>query len=443
MKQIHKVLFALFLISQTGTTIASAQNDNWGTQVIITDLTLTGDGTATSPLGLARQSAEYGKVLKWNGQRWFPGMDDTGTSGLLLPYTGAWNQTNGIAFNIKNQGTAIEGESNSTSGVFYGLSGKSASADGIGVFGRSPALSGNTYGVYGLAISPNGVGVCGAGNSIGVFGRSDMQTGLSIGVMATSTSTDGIGALGIGHAIGIKGQGNTGILGVASNLNGFAGVFEGRLSVTGEANLNNGVHEGIALRCNGVEALWFDGNVFSWGFGSQLNYFAKPITIGSGNYTGYQLAVNGEAAKTGGSSWSVLSDVRLKNLTGAYVKGLNEIVALQPVTFTYTKDNPRELDPDKEQIGFIAQDVQKIFPEAINECPDGYLDFNMHAINVALVNAIKELKSENDQLKNNNDKLKTESEKFKAENELLKSIINLIDTRLSIVEKEIEASRVK
>jgi hypothetical protein len=74
-------------------------------------------------------------------------------------------------------------------------------------------------------------------------------------------------------------------------------------------------------------------------------------------------------------------------------------VALQPVMFTYKKDNPLKLESDKQQIGFVAQEVQTIFPEAVSENSSGYLDFNMHPVNVALVNAVKELKAENDQLK--------------------------------------------
>jgi len=70
---------------------------------------------------------------------------------------------------------------------------------------------------------------------------------------------------------------------------------------------------------------------------------------------------------------------------------LEEIIDLKAVRFTYKEFNPRNLNPDQEQIGFIAQDVQEIFPEAVNECKDGYLDFNMHPVNVAMVNAVKEL----------------------------------------------------
>jgi hypothetical protein len=70
--------------------------------------------------------------------------------------------------------------------------------------------------------------------------------------------------------------------------------------------------------------------------------------------------------------------------------------------FRYLENNPRQLSSDKEQVGFVAQEVQKIFPEAVSEAEDGYLDFNIHAINIALVNAIKELKAENDRLKAEN-----------------------------------------
>jgi hypothetical protein len=111
----------------------------------------------------------------------------------------------------------------------------------------------------------------------------------------------------------------------------------------------------------------------------------------------YTLEVNGTAAKPGGGSWSSSSDIRLKDVLGAFTKGLNEIAALRPVRFTYKKDNPVDLPSDQEQTGFIAQEVMKIFPEAVSQNPNGYLDFNMHTVNMALVNAVRELKVQNEQ----------------------------------------------
>ena len=128
---------------------------------------------------------------------------------------------------------------------------------------------------------------------------------------------------------------------------------------------------------------------------------------------GYLLEVNGSAGKPGGGSWSNSSDERLKDITGNYDAGLNEIVALRPVTFYYKEGNPRSLPNDDEYVGFIAQEVQEIFPEAVSEGSDGYLDFNMHPVNVALVNAVKELKTKNDALEAENDSLRKDIEKIK------------------------------
>ncbi|MDO9254616.1 MAG: tail fiber domain-containing protein [Bacteroidales bacterium] len=185
------------------------------------------------------------------------------------------------------------------------------------------------------------------------------------------------------------------------------------LDVAGGVNIIKGL-SGSALLCNNAQAIWYNGTYFSWGYGGNYNYFASNVTIGEPSAPGYNLVVNGSAAKTNGGSWSVLSDIRLKNIIGKYDKGLTEIAALEPVIFTYKAGNPRHLSSSEKQIGFIAQDVQKVFPEAVNECKDGYLDFNMHALNVAVINAIRELKAENDRLRSENKKVNERLEKIEA-----------------------------
>jgi len=87
---------------------------------------------------------------------------------------------------------------------------------------------------------------------------------------------------------------------------------------------------------------------------------------------------------------------------------------LRPITFNYKENNERGLPSDEEYVGFLAQEVGEVFPEAVNEGPDGYLDFNMHPVNVAVVNAIKKLKIENENLRAENAMLKKDIEKIKA-----------------------------
>lgn len=67
-------------------TPAGGSADNWGTQVVNTDATLSGTGVSGSPLKIAQQSATTGQVLKWSGSTWTPG-DDAG--GLTNPMDAA------------------------------------------------------------------------------------------------------------------------------------------------------------------------------------------------------------------------------------------------------------------------------------------------------------------------------------------------------------------
>jgi hypothetical protein len=111
---------------------------------------------------------------------------------------------------------------------------------------------------------------------------------------------------------------------------------------------------------------------------------------------------NDDAAKTSTSTWVVTSDERLKDIRGDYHKGLKEIVELHPINYFYKNVDGRTFTSEvlaKENQGFSAQAVQKIFPEAIVTDSDGYLNLNIHPIIVAQVNAIKELNTELEDLK--------------------------------------------
>lgn len=55
--------------------------DNWGDQSVVTDDTLTGNGTLAAPLQIAQQGASNGQVLKWNGTTWVPAADNAGSGG--------------------------------------------------------------------------------------------------------------------------------------------------------------------------------------------------------------------------------------------------------------------------------------------------------------------------------------------------------------------------
>ena len=109
---------------------------------------------------------------------------------------------------------------------------------------------------------------------------------------------------------------------------------------------------------------------------------------------GYQLELStNSAGKPTSSTWTITSDERLKNIEGNYSKGLSEIIKLQPISYHYKNVGEKVFDESvlKEQaIGFSAQEVQKIFPEAVRMGSDGYLNLDIHPILIAYVNAIKQ-----------------------------------------------------
>ena len=112
----------------------------------------------------------------------------------------------------------------------------------------------------------------------------------------------------------------------------------------------------------------------------------------------HRIAVTGTAGLSTGTAWTNTSDIRLKDIDGDYEYGLDRIMKLHPVRFHYKKDNPLALPSDVAMTGFIAQEVQPVFPEAVTARDDGYLEFNIHPISVAMVNAVKELGTRSDAL---------------------------------------------
>ena len=81
------------------------------------------------------------------------------------------------------------------------------------------------------------------------------------------------------------------------------------------------------------------------------------------------------------------SDARLKTDVVDLSSALDEINKLRPVTFKW-------LDPKKDQstnIGFIAQEVQQIFPQFVGSTGDGYLGVNYAALITPTIKAVQEL----------------------------------------------------
>ena len=125
---------------------------------------------------------------------------------------------------------------------------------------------------------------------------------------------------------------------------------------------------------------------------------------------------NGNKFNTGSWGWS---DKRLKYVGKENTSGLDKIRQLKVFNYTFKKDETKT-----PRVGVIAQDLQKVFPDAVKKGSDGFLIIRMEDIFFAVINAIKEL-----------DARVTALEK---ENQFLKEQNKALDARLKAVEAKLK-----
>jgi hypothetical protein len=111
-----------------------------------------------------------------------------------------------------------------------------------------------------------------------------------------------------------------------------------------------------------------------------------------------QLSTN-SAAKPSSSTWTVTSDERVKENIQPYQKGLNEIIQINTKTFDY--NGKAGFDKIKNNVGVVAQEIIKVFPETIktysakldetDEEETELYNFDAHPLTFALINSVKEL----------------------------------------------------
>ena len=81
-----------------------------------------------------------------------------------------------------------------------------------------------------------------------------------------------------------------------------------------------------------------------------------------------------------------LSDIRLKDVGDDYTAGLEELLNLKFYHYTFKADEKKI-----PHVGVMAQDLQKVFPDAVNADEDGWLHIRWDEMFYAAINAIKQL----------------------------------------------------
>jgi len=119
--------------------------------------------------------------------------------------------------------------------------------------------------------------------------------------------------------------------------------------------------------------------------------------IGTANLT-EALCVIGNIALTG--DVVAYTETKLKSNIEPIDNALETIDALNGVRYDWrTDDNPKLRFPPRRQIGLLADDVEKVLPELVHHDADGNRLVAYSKLTAVLIEAVKELKAENEELK--------------------------------------------
>jgi hypothetical protein len=97
---------------------------------------------------------------------------------------------------------------------------------------------------------------------------------------------------------------------------------------------------------------------------------------------------------------SCSSDRRFKTNIMPFGPVLDRVAGLQPVHYNWrASEFPERHFGDQPAYGLVAQDVEQVFPELVATDRDGYKAVVCSELPPLTIQALKELKAENDQLK--------------------------------------------
>ena len=321
-------------------------------------------------------------------------------------------------------GNAAGGFNNVTIGTGVSFVAGTLSATGSGgtVTSVAQSFTGGLISVAGSPITTSGtlaLAVAGTSGGIPYFSSASTwatSAALAAGALvqgggagvAPSTITTGTGvvtALGVntgtagafvvnGGALGTPSSGTvTNLTGTASiNINGTVGATTANtgaftsLTTTGQALI-------------GGASIGASANAFYGANGNGINYNRNTNNAAGkywssgpdngNNFVVFNQAVAGVYVTDGGTSWTALSDERFKDIIEPITNAALKVSTLRTVIGKYKTD-----DVNKRRAFVIAQDVQKVFSEAVDAQNPKQLGVQYSDLIPLLIAAINELSSE-------------------------------------------------
>ena len=198
--------------------------------------------------------------------------------------------------------------------------------------------------------------------------------------------------------------------------NVLVGYRSGFSNKTGNGNVFIGYYAGYSEL--GSDKLYIDNSSTSapliWGdfsnnyvrINSYLGIGTSPsilhgLRVDGGTDVNYSMVVY-KGAYAYGNGFVSASDISMKKEIATLEGALEKVMQIRGVTYAWDTDNPDVADLDESvQIGVIAQEVEKVFPELVTENAEGYKGVAYGKLSAVLIEAIKEQQAMIDQQQRN------------------------------------------
>jgi hypothetical protein len=172
----------------------------------------------------------------------------------------------------------------------------------------------------------------------------------------------------------------------------------GVVSCTGFAANDNEIH--LRSWSDPTHKLYYasgDIDVFEYNTKLEFRQYngggTRIVTMGI--TSGGTMTVSGDMVAYGSPS-----DINLKENIKPLEGALEKVMKLQGVSFTWKEDtDTNKVTGIKDDIGFIAQEVQEVVPDLVRKNDNGLLSLRDKGITALLVEAIKEQQTQIDELK--------------------------------------------
>jgi hypothetical protein len=286
------------------------------------------------------------------------------------------SNTNGIrntAFGFHSMLNTTSGEQNTAAGwkaLQNNTTGNNNTAFGTNALLSNTTADGNTgIGINALLFTTSGYGNAALGSN-SMYNNTTGFYNVSIGPDAMYYNTSGYRnvAVGVGAFTGNRGGRYNTIIGPHANSSSDSLEFAAAIGAFATVGCNNCMVLGGA------------------------GQYAVKVGIGR-NPTTNQLEVAGTASKSTAGEWLANSDARLKRniLPLDPEKTLEQLLALQGITYEWDDQVTGMNRPEGIQYGFTAQNIRQVYPALVQTDEQGYLQTAYGTFDAMTVEAVRAL----------------------------------------------------